>query len=117
MTGLSYYPQFVRKSAAEYLEVELEQDWPDAVKRAAAGTASIPDTRAEPTVFGQMLLAGVDYALNRQASIGLAVHQARFHGMQRDTTWNLIRTHAPVQADGVARSMPPSSSARSGTKR
>lgn len=101
VTGLSYYAQFVRKPEAEYLEVEFQPEWPDAAKRAAAGTASILDTRAETTVFGYQLLAGVDYALSRQTSIGLTVRQARFGDVQHDTTWDLMRSHAPVQADGV----------------
>ena len=48
--------------------------------------ASILDTRAETTVFGYQLLAGVDYALIRQTSIGLTVRQARFDDVQHDTT-------------------------------
>ena len=28
------------------------------------------------------------------------MRQARFDDAQHDTTWNLIRSHAPVQADG-----------------
>ena len=42
VTGPSYYVQFVRKAEAEYLEVEFQQDWPDAAKRAAAGTRQHP---------------------------------------------------------------------------
>ncbi len=99
-TGLSYYAQFVRKPEAEYLEVEFDPDWSAVAKRAAAGTASILDTKAETTVFGYQLLAGVDYALSQQTSIGLTVRQARFGDVQHDTFWNLIRSHAPVQADG-----------------
>ena len=100
-TGLSYYAQLVRKPAAEYLQVEFEPDWPEVAKRAAAGTASIMDTRATMTVFGYQLLAGVDYALSQRTSVGVTVRQTRFDDVRHDTPWNLVRSHAPVQADGV----------------
>ena len=100
-TELSYYAQLIRKPEAEYLLVEFDPDWPAAAKRAAAGTASIIDTRAATTVFGYQLLAGVDYALSPRTSMGVMARWARFDNVTHDTTWNLIRSHAPVQADGV----------------
>ena len=100
-TQLSYYAQLVRKPEAEYLLVEFDPDWAAAAKRAAAGTASIVDTKAATTVFGYQLLAGVDYGLSPRTSIGMTARWARFGDMTHDTTWNLIRSHAPVQADGV----------------
>ena len=57
-------PSFIRKPEAEYLLVEFDPDWPAAAKRArkraAAGTASILDTKAATTVFGYQVLAGAD---------------------------------------------------------
>ncbi len=100
-TELSYYAQFIRKSEAEYLLVEFDPDWPVAAKRAAAGTASIIDTKAATTVFGYQVLAGVDYALSLRTSIGVTARWARFEDVTHDTTWSLIRGHAAVQADGV----------------
>ena len=100
-TDLSYYAQFIRKPEAEYLLVEFDPDWPDAAKRAAAGTASIVDTEAAATVFGYQVLAGVDYGLSSRTSIGVTARWARFGDVTHDTTWNLIRSHVPVQADGV----------------
>ena len=38
VTKLSYYTQFTRKPDAEYLQIEFDPDWPEAAKRAAAGT-------------------------------------------------------------------------------
>ena len=100
-TELSYYAQLIRKPEAEYLLVEFDPDWPAAAKRAAAGTASIIDTKAATTVFGYQVLAGADYALSPRTSIGVTARWARFDDVTHDTIWNLICSHAPVQADGV----------------
>ena len=117
-TQLSYYAQSVRKPEAEYLLVEFDPDWAAAAKRAAAGTASIVDTKAATTVFGYQLLAGVDYGLGSRTSIGVTARwaRARFGDMTHDTTWNLIRSHAPVQADGVTPFDATWKSAASGTR-
>ncbi len=100
-TDLSYDAQFIRKPEAEYLQVEFDPPWPDAAKRAAAGTASIVDTKLNQNVFGYQLLTGVDYALTERTSVGVGVRWARFDDLEDNKTWNLIRSHAPVQADGV----------------
>ena len=100
-TELSYYGQFIRKPDAEYLQVEFDPDWPDAAKRAAAGTSSIIDTKAGKNVFGYQVLAGVDYALSERTSVGVAMRWARFNEVVSDDVWKLIRSHAPVRADGV----------------
>ena len=101
VTGLSYYAQFIRKPEAEYLQIDFDPDWPADAKRAAAGTASIMDTKAGKNIFGFQLLAGVDYSLSERTSVGVALRWARFGDVDDVATWNLIRSHAPVQADGV----------------
>jgi len=101
VTKLSYYTQFTRKLDAEYLQIEFDPDWPEAAKRAAAGTASILDTTAGKTVFGFQVLAGFDYALTGHTSLGAKVRWTRFDDVVEDVTWAQIRSHAPVQADGV----------------
>lgn len=100
-TSLRYYAQFLRKPEAEYLQIEFEPDWPEAARRAAAGTASILDTTAGKNVFGFQALAGVDYGLSERTSVGVAYRWARFDDVDDDATWNVVRSHAPVQADGV----------------
>ena len=101
VTGLSYYTQLTRKPDAEYLQLEFEPDWPDAAKRAAAGTASILDTKAAGTVFGFQVLAGFDYALTERTSLGAKVRWVRFDDLVDDAVWTQIRSHVPVRADGV----------------
>lgn len=101
VTELSYYTQLTRKPDAEYLQVEFDPDWPEAAKRAAAGTASILDDKAGRTVFGFQVLAGFDYALTERTSLGAKVRWTRFDDLVEDVTWTQIRSHAPVRADGV----------------
>lgn len=101
VTNLSYYAQFIRKPQAEYLQLEFDPDWPEAAKRAAAGTASIIDTTVGKNVFGVQALAGLDFALTEYTSIGVAYRWARFDDVDDDATWNTVRSHAPTQADGV----------------
>ena len=100
-TALSYRGQSFRKPEAEYLRVEFDPDWPEPAKRAAAGSASIVDTSLAETVTGAQLLAGVDYALSERASAGVRLRWARFGDLRENTTWNLVRSHAPVQSDGI----------------
>lgn len=98
---LHYYLQFIRKAEAEYLQIEFDPDWPDVAKRAAAGTASILDTRASENVFGYQLLVGVDYALSRSLSVGALLRWARFDDIGHEAVYDVLRDHAGVLADGV----------------
>ena len=100
-TNLSYYTQFIRKPEAEYLQIAFDPDWPEAAKRAAAGTATIIDTTAGKNVFGFQALAGIDYALGERTSVGVALRWARFDDVDDEIESSLIRSHAPVLADGV----------------
>ena len=100
-TDLNYYLQFIRKPEAEYLQIEFDPDWPDAAKRAAAGTASILDTYAGDIVLGYQLLAGIDYALSEHTSLGVALRWTRFDDLDHDAVYNVVRSHAGVLADGV----------------
>ena len=59
------------------------------------------DTTAGRNIFGYQLLAGADYALTGNTSIGATLRWARFEGFEDEATWNLVRSHAPVIADGV----------------
>ena len=98
---LHYYLQFIRKSEAEYLQIEFDPDWPDVAKRAAAGTASILDTRASENVFGYQLLVGVDYELSQSLSVGALLRWARFDDIGHEAVYDVLRDHAGVLADGV----------------
>ena len=101
ITTLHYANQFIRKPDAEYLRIDFEPDWPDAAKRAAAGTLSSLDTTVRQEAFGFQVLAGADYALTEHTSVGVTGRWAQFGHITDEATWDLIRSHAPVQADGV----------------
>ena len=100
-TTLNYANQFIRKPDAEYLRIDFEPDWPDAAKRAAAGTLSSLDTTIHQKAFGFQLLAGADYALTEHTSVGVTGRWAHSVSLHDEATWDLIRSHTPVQADGV----------------
>ena len=101
ITTLNYANQFIRKPDAEYLRIDFEPDWPDAAKRAAAGTLSSLDTTIHQKAFGFQLLAGADYALTEHTSVGVTGRWAHSVSLHDEATWDLIRSHTPVQADGV----------------
>ena len=101
ITTLNYANQFIRKPDVEYLRIDFEPDWPDAAKRAAAGTLSALDTTVRQEAFGFQVLAGADYALTEHTSVGVTGRWAQFGHITDEATWDLIRSHAPVQADGV----------------
>ena len=98
---LNYYLRIIRKTESEYLQIRFDPDWPDAAKRAAAGTASILDTYAGKNVLGYQVLTGVDYALGEHTSVGVALRWARFDDVDHEAVHNLLRSHAGVLADGV----------------
>lgn len=97
---------FQRKSITEgYLEVfggsrtdpGASPDW----QRAAAGTVSELSTDVSESGFGFQLLAGFDYPMGREVSLGLRGRWVRIPDASVDALWTTIRSHAPVHADGV----------------
>ena len=95
-TNLNYANQFVRKPADEY------NDGLAGGRQARRRRhAHHVDTTAGRNIFGYQLLAGADYALTGNTSIGATLRWARFEGFEDEATWNLVRSHAPVIADGV----------------
>ena len=98
--SLRYGFRFVRKTLEQgYQDVDAPLTPADR-PAAAAGTLSLPDAGITENVFGFQSLAGVDYALGGKTSIGVKVRWARFGEMSDSVTYRLIRSHAPVRADG-----------------
>ena len=95
-----YYARLTRKPLPDYLDAVIAQDWPDAAKRAAAGTVSVMDAQISETVPGLQLLAGVDYALSDAVSVGALVRWVRIGDVDHHTLFETVRSHAPVRADG-----------------
>ena len=96
-----YYVRWTRKAIQDYLAIEFDPDWPDAAKRAAAGTVSVLDTLVSETVPGFQLLAGVDYALSDAVSVGALVRWVQVGDVDHHAVFDTVRSHAPVRADGV----------------
>ena len=97
----NYAASFVRKPEQEYLAVEFVPDCPEEAKRAAAGTVSLLDDEISGWVLGYQFIVGLDMNLG-EALIGVKVRWGRFGELTTTTEYDLIRSHAPVQADGVS---------------
>lgn len=95
-----YAASFVRKPEREYLAIEFVPDWPEEAKRAAAGTVNLLNAEMSGWVPGFQVIAGLDMNLG-EAVLGLKVRWARFGELTTSTEYDLVRSHAPVQADGV----------------
>ena len=91
-TSMRYNNRFERKTVAAGFPSELS---------AAAGTTSFWDTRISDTTFGFQFMGGLDYALTERVSIGVKGRWAKFGDISHGGTWNRIRSHDPVQADGT----------------
>ncbi len=92
-TRFDYSVRFLRKT--------LAQGYPSDKPPAAAGTLSYWDTRVSETLFGYQLLGGLDYALSEDVSMGIKARWAEFDDFSHTGVWDLIRSHEPVQADGM----------------
>ena len=67
---------------------------------AAAGTESRLEASLKDEVFGYQVLGGLERALGDRASAFLMARWSGFGKVAEDEIWTVIRSHAPVQADG-----------------
>lgn len=99
--NLNYNRRLLRKTIAEgYQDVEPPTTLADRPLR-AAGTFSMLDADVSETIIGFQAVAGIDYAVGERTTIGLVAHWTRFGTLKEDVAWSIIRSHAPVRADGV----------------
>lgn len=91
---------FVRKPDPEYLAIEFAPDWPEEAKRAAAGTANLLNAEMSGWVPGLQFITGLDMNVG-ELLLGIKVRWGRFGELTTSTEYDLVRSHAPVQADGV----------------
>ena len=68
---------------------------------AAAGTESRVDTRLKDEVFGYQVLGGLERMLGERTSAFVMARWTDFDEIAKDQVWTVIRSHAPVQADGA----------------
>ena len=92
-TNLNYRASFLRRT--------IDQGFPSDKPPAAAGTLSLLDSAFSDLLFGYQILGGLDYALGEKVSVGIKGRWASFNDLEGDTVWKLVRSHAPVRADGV----------------
>ena len=109
---MQYKRRLLRKTEAEgYLGVapdvpadQLGYGWDEDSwlewRKNAAGTLSAMDTELSDTLFGFQLLAGVDYALTSQTSVGIKARWAQFDDLSDRAGYAQIRDHEPVHANG-----------------
>ena len=74
-----------------------EQSWLEWRGNAAGAM----DTELSDTLFGFQLLAGMDYALTDQTSVGIKARWAQLDDLKDSAAYDQIRSHEPVHADGV----------------
>ena len=110
---MQYQRRLLRKTEGEgYLnvapdapEAQRGYGWDEDVwlewRENAAGTLSAMDTELSDTLFGFQLLAGMDYALTDQTSVGIKARWAQFDDLKDSAAYDQIRSHEPVHADGV----------------
>ena len=66
----------------------------------AAGTADATSLLLAESTFGANLIAGVAFEANERFSIALRGRFARYRDVRKPGKWDLVRSHAPVLADG-----------------
>ena len=98
-----YRASFLRRTLADGYVAAVggdpaqPQDW----QVAAAGSSSVIDTQVSDEVFGYQLMAGVERGLSESASIFLTLRWSGIDDASDEDVWDTIRSHRPVQADGV----------------
>ena len=74
---------------------------PEEWQLAAAGTISALDAEIGGQTIGYQVFAGVDHALTKQATLYVMARWSQYGELTSDDVWTTVRSHAPVQADGV----------------
>ena len=99
----NYAASFQRRTLADgYVaaaggDPERPQEW----QLGAAGTSSVLDTQLREEVFGYQLVGGVERVLREGVTAFVTVRWTGFDDIAGEDVWATIRSHWPVQADGV----------------
>lgn len=68
---------------------------------AAAGSISTLDTDLDERAVGYQIFAGLDRDLSDKATLFVMARWSTFGEVDSNDVWTTVRSHAPVQADGV----------------
>ena len=98
-----YRASFVRRTLADgYVEaVGGDPGQPADWQVAAAGTSSVLNTMVSDEAFGYQIIAGVERGLTDGTSVFLTLRWSDIDDVSDEDVWDTIRSHRPVQADGV----------------
>ncbi len=98
-----YRASFLRRTLADgYVDaVGGDPGQPEDWQVAAAGTLSEIDTLVSEDAFGYQVQVGVERGLNEGASFFVALGWTAIDDVASEDVWDTLRSHRPVQADGV----------------
>ena len=99
----SYSGSYLRRTLAEGFVAAAGGDPAQPLEwhEGAAGSVSLLEVEVDDLAFGYQLLAGVDRALSDKAALFAMARWSGFTEASRSDQWKVVRSHAPVQADGV----------------
>ena len=99
----SYSGSYLRRTLAEGFVAAAGGDPAQPLEwhEGAAGSVSTLEVEVDDLAFGYQLLAGVDLAVSESAALFAMARWSAFTESSRSDQWKVVRSHAPVQADGV----------------
>ena len=99
----AYTASFQRRTLADGYVAAAggHPDQPEEWQLAAAGSLSQLDAEVSGEVFGYQIIVGAERALGERVSAFLTVRWTGVDDVSDDGVWTTIRSHRPVQADGV----------------
>ena len=98
-----YSGRYLRRTVAEgYVaatggDPAQPADW----QLAAAGSVSVLDIEITEYALGYQFFAGVDRTLSERTALFAMARWSAFADVESDDVWTTVRSHAPMQADGV----------------
>ncbi len=95
--------EYLRRTVGEGYVVAAGGDpaQPEEWQLAAAGSISALVVDVDERLLGYQLFAGLERDLAERTSASVRLRWARFDSASSDDVWQTVRSHAPVQADGV----------------
>ena len=98
-----YSGMYLRRTVAEGYVTATGGDpaQPAEWQLAAAGSVSIIDIEITDYALGYQFFAGIDRLLTERSAIFAMARWSGFADVSSNDVWATVRSHAPVQADGV----------------